>query len=237
MVSFERGGLWNLFWLIFVGFLHLSVAFSPCLRLVNKILHFHLDEEKNYYMSHSWGLDSCQRSMIWHQHGVTREQGPIRALVSFTLQRNLIGSINWACAVHKFWAISWHWLRLACSGWPAGFISTYFIYLRKLFILFWNVLFVDAWMKPFLISHTRPFRERTSHLCGFLQLFCWHIVKPVWIKHLWTKEICVKPPYGLSLAHFVVLKRTGLGEVSFKSWHYMYRLILNLNHSDGAFAL
>ena len=79
---------------IFVGFLHLFVALSPCLWLVNKILPFHLDEEKNYYMSYSVGLDSCQRSLIWHQHGVTREQGPIRALVSFTLQRILIDSIN-----------------------------------------------------------------------------------------------------------------------------------------------
>ena len=89
-----------------MGFLHLFVALSPCLWLVNDILPFHLDEEKNYYMSYSEGLDSCQRSLIWHQHGVTSEQGPIRALVSFTLQRNLIASINGACAVHKFWAIS-----------------------------------------------------------------------------------------------------------------------------------
>ena len=74
-----------MFWLIFVGFLHLFVALSPCLWLVNDILPFHLDEEKNYYMSYSEGLDSCKRSLIWHQHGVTSEQGPIRALVSFTL--------------------------------------------------------------------------------------------------------------------------------------------------------
>ena len=55
---------------------------------------------------------------------VTREQGPIRALISFAYKRNLIASINWECAEHKFWATSWHWLRLACWGWPVGFIST-----------------------------------------------------------------------------------------------------------------
>ena len=33
-----------------------------------------------------------------------------------------------------------------------------------------------------------------------------------------------------------VLKRTGLGEVLFERWH-VYKLILNLYHSDGAFAL
>ena len=72
------------------------------------LLPFHLAEILFYYMSYSEGLDSCQRSLIWHQHGVTREQGPIKALVSFTLQRNLIASINWACAVHTFLAFSWH---------------------------------------------------------------------------------------------------------------------------------
>ena len=80
-----------------MGFLYFFVALSPCLWLVNKILPFHLDKEKNYYMCYSEGLDSCQRSLTWHQHGIMREQGPIRALVSFTLQRNLIASINWAC--------------------------------------------------------------------------------------------------------------------------------------------
>ena len=34
--------------------------------------------------------------------------------------------IHWACAEHQFWAISWHWLRLARSVWPAGFKSTCF---------------------------------------------------------------------------------------------------------------
>ena len=44
-------------------------------------------------MRFSEGLDSCQGSLIWHQHEVTWEQGPIRALVSFTLQRNLCVSM------------------------------------------------------------------------------------------------------------------------------------------------
>ena len=59
---------------------------------------------------------------------VTWEQGPIRALASITLQRNLISTSTWGCPEHQFWhllaAISWHWLRLACLGWPAGFEST-----------------------------------------------------------------------------------------------------------------
>ena len=45
-----------------MGFLYLFVALSPCLWLVNKILPFHLDEENNYYVSCSEGLDSCQRT-------------------------------------------------------------------------------------------------------------------------------------------------------------------------------
>ena len=71
-----------------------------------------LDEEKNryaaetkYWVRYSEGLDSCQESLIWHQREVTWEQGPI-SLVSITLQRNLIASINCACAEHQFWAIS-----------------------------------------------------------------------------------------------------------------------------------
>ena len=36
----------------------------------------------------------------------------------------MIASISWACAEHQLWAISWHWLSLTCSGWPAGFKST-----------------------------------------------------------------------------------------------------------------
>ena len=75
-------------------------------------------------MRYSEELDSCQESQIWDQCEVTWEQGPIRALVSITFQRNLISTLSRAWAEHQFWAISWHWLRLACSGWPAGFEST-----------------------------------------------------------------------------------------------------------------
>ena len=41
-----------------------------------------------------------------HWSGISaRSQGPITALVSITLQRNLIASISWACTEHPFWAI------------------------------------------------------------------------------------------------------------------------------------
>ena len=36
---------------------------------------------------------TCQGSLIWHQHEIMRKKGPIRALVSFTLQRNLCASV------------------------------------------------------------------------------------------------------------------------------------------------
>ena len=42
---------------------------------------------------------------------------------SITLQRNLISTTCWGCPEHLLATINWHWLRLACSGWPAGFHS------------------------------------------------------------------------------------------------------------------
>ena len=86
-----------------------------------------LDEEKNGHVATSerpitvctivkgW---TCQGSLIWHQHEVMREQGPIRTLVSFTPQRNMQGN---------FWAIH--------LGWPVQVdrLVSYplvFIYLR-----------------------------------------------------------------------------------------------------------
>ena len=76
-------------------------------------------------------------SQLWHKREVTWEQGPIRALVSITFQRNLISSISWASRAHQFWAISSHWLRLACSGWAAGFESTCVWSSKMQFILSW----------------------------------------------------------------------------------------------------
>ena len=37
---------------------------------------------------------TCQWSLIWHQREITREQGQIKPLVSFTLQRNLCASMR-----------------------------------------------------------------------------------------------------------------------------------------------
>ena len=62
---------------------------------------YELDEEKNgyvardyYYMPYSYLLDSYQDYRIMHQGEVTWEQGPIRALASITLQRNLISTTS-----------------------------------------------------------------------------------------------------------------------------------------------
>ena len=63
--------------------------------MYTKTVHSNLDKEKNGYEArdqllyglaiYSEGLDSCQGSLVWHQHEATWEQGPTRALVSFTL--------------------------------------------------------------------------------------------------------------------------------------------------------
>ena len=62
------------------------------------------------------------------QREVTREHGTIRALLSFTLQRKLCAIIIWV-SMRRARLLD-YWLRLACSDWPAGFISTSF-YLSK----------------------------------------------------------------------------------------------------------
>ena len=59
-----------------------------------------------------------------HQREVTRDHGPIRALVSFELNRNLSANMRRA----RLFGYS---LRLAYSGRPAGFIFTCF-YLSKI---------------------------------------------------------------------------------------------------------
>ena len=63
--------------------------------MYTKTVHSNLDKEKNGYEArdqllyglaiYSEGLDSCQGSLVWHRHEATWEQGPTRALVSFTL--------------------------------------------------------------------------------------------------------------------------------------------------------
>ena len=65
-----------------------------------------MQQETNYYMPYSEMLDSCQGYQLWHQHEVTWEQGSIRALVSITLQRNLISTTSWGCPEHQCWPIS-----------------------------------------------------------------------------------------------------------------------------------
>ena len=57
-------------------------------------------------------------SRIWPQWYDTRRQRPMRALVSFAFQRN----------VQNMWRtqLLGHSPHPACSGWPAGFISTCF---------------------------------------------------------------------------------------------------------------
>ena len=64
-------------------------------------MHIVLDEEKNgcvardqllyaQFIEKGW---TRQGFLIWHQREVTREQEPIRALVLFTLERDLCASI------------------------------------------------------------------------------------------------------------------------------------------------
>ena len=74
-------------------------------------------------MRYSEGMD-MPGSLIWHQREVTRKQGPIRALVSFTLLRNLQGNMGRARLLGSS-------LRLACSGWP-GWFHIHLFYLSKL---------------------------------------------------------------------------------------------------------
>ena len=77
-----------------------------------------LDEEKNGYVARDQLLYICYKvkgwtcqgsSLIWHLCEVTREQGPIRALVSSTFQRNLCASM---CRAQLLGSL----LRLACLG-------------------------------------------------------------------------------------------------------------------------
>ena len=63
--------------------------------------------ETNYYMRYSEGL-AMPGSLLWHQRKITREQVPIRALVSFKLQRNM-------CASMRKSRLLGNSLRLACS--------------------------------------------------------------------------------------------------------------------------
>ena len=53
-------------------------------------------------MPYSYMLASCQDYQIRQQGEVTWEQGPIRALASITLQRNLISTTCWGCPEHLF---------------------------------------------------------------------------------------------------------------------------------------
>ena len=65
-----------------------------------------MKRETNYCMPYSEMLDSCQEYKLWHQHEVTWEQGPIRALVSIALQRNVISTASLGCPEHLLAAIS-----------------------------------------------------------------------------------------------------------------------------------
>ena len=66
----------------------------------------------------------CQGLRIWPKCDVTRKQRPMRSHISLTLQRNLHADI------HRMQLLGYS-PQPACSGWPAGFISTcFFIHLR-----------------------------------------------------------------------------------------------------------
>ena len=72
----------------------------------------------------------CQGSRIWHQGEVTREQGPIRALIIYITEKPMRQHHLSMLRAQ----IVGYLLRLTCSGWPAGFISTCFIHLRQKYI-------------------------------------------------------------------------------------------------------
>ena len=81
-------------------------------------------------MRYSEELDSCQESQICHQREVTWEQGPIRALVSIALQRNLMSAISWARAEHQLWAIGGYYnnSRFQKAQRPSGSFIKYFYF-------------------------------------------------------------------------------------------------------------
>ena len=67
---------------------------------------------------------TCQGSGIWPNCDITWRHRPMKALVSFTSQRNL-------CTNMRRMRLLGYSLQSACSGWPAGFMSTCF-YLSKM---------------------------------------------------------------------------------------------------------
>ena len=102
----------------------------------------------------------------------------IRALASITLQRNLISTTSCGCLLA---AISWHWLRLACSSWPAGFESTFLVIWgvtdnykvwRGCMSLYFSPL--QFWFSPVPIVLTN--REINKNVF-FLIFLKWHIDK------------------------------------------------------------
>ena len=64
-----------------------------------------------------------QRSRIWPHCDINRRQRPMRALISFTFQKNL--RIN----MRRMRLLGYSRQPGACSCWPAGFISIYTIHL------------------------------------------------------------------------------------------------------------
>ena len=78
----------------------------------------------------------CQGSRIWPKGDVTRRQRPMRALVSFTLLRNVCTN---KCRTQLLGYLP----QPACSGWRAGSISTCFYSSKlsgsiRLLILLWQ---------------------------------------------------------------------------------------------------
>ena len=106
-------------------------------------------------MRYSEWLDSCQMSLILYQREVTREQGRIRALLWFTLKRNLCGNMRRArpfrlvVAASLFRLTGWFHIHLSC-----------FIYLRSIeaawrgpiFLLLLLIIFIRD-MTPYLCHH------------------------------------------------------------------------------------
>ena len=96
-----------------------------------------MERETNYHMCYSEGLANCQGTQIWPKSDprVTRRQRPMRALVPFTLQRNMRTNM---CRTRLLGCSP----QPTYSGWPAGFISTCF----------------------YLSNYLRHFNENINHL-------------------------------------------------------------------------
>ena len=103
-----------------------SVATDPCsLHLRSKLswINEWICSERRITLCTLVKAWLFQGFRFWPQFDVTGRRGPMRALASFILQRKQ------RCNMRRT-RLLWYSPQPACSGWPAGFISTCFTHLR-----------------------------------------------------------------------------------------------------------